>query len=352
MKGEPVDKLVYSYMFPKAKSSDPQSFHALLQRSLIPEVRQETHSFYGHLDTQEAKYPGLDYTHATHRIRLSRWPWHRRLFRAFDALRLTDSEIAALTKWEGTRWAKEKYEREQGITIRDTTADDFPDWVEPEEWARAPETQQTGSATAGLEVQDDDDDMGGDDSDEELESVGIELNERLRAQAARRDAGDTDAVLDEEWEQWLKNVMEMGDLRFVPDQTPSDVAGQFTGLGLGSADLPEELFPRRMLMAARAGQWSEIPEFLHSMLRRTVAAQNADRSRGEASAPAERAARATQEPMSSGARWRRLMEDPSRSPWARRTYSDLRLPAGQSGARPSGSRPSGSRQPAAGAGGT
>lgn len=138
MKGRPIDQLVYEHLFPKPKPTDPPNFHLLLQRHLILEVRQEVHSFYGHLDTPEAKYPGLDYCHPIHRIRLSRWPWHRRLFRAFDSLRLTPHEIATLTKWEGTKWAKERYEKEQGVVIRDTTADGFPDWVEPEDRPNRP----------------------------------------------------------------------------------------------------------------------------------------------------------------------------------------------------------------------
>jgi len=139
MKGKPIDEVVFDHLFPRPKPGEPQNFQALLQRNLIPEVRQETHSFYGHLDTQEAKYPGLDYSHPTHRMRLSRWPWHRRLFRAFDSLRLTRSEIATLTKREGTKWAKEKYEKEQGVIIRDTTADGFPDVDEPAPWRRSPQ---------------------------------------------------------------------------------------------------------------------------------------------------------------------------------------------------------------------
>lgn len=122
MKPPAIDQLVYECMFPKPKATDPQSFQALLQRQLVPEVRLETQAFYGHLSSQEAKYPGLDYSYRPHRVRLSRYQWHRRLFRAFDNLGLTESEIASLTKWEGTRWAKERFEREQGIVIRDTTS--------------------------------------------------------------------------------------------------------------------------------------------------------------------------------------------------------------------------------------
>jgi hypothetical protein len=272
MKGRPIDQLVYEHMFSKPRQSDPQTFHALLQRHLILEVRQEVHSFYGHLDTQEAKYPGLDYTHPTHRIRLSRWPWHRRLFRAFDALHLTRSEIAGLTKWEGTKWAKERFEREQGIKIRDTTADDFEDFVEPE-------NRQPQRASALSPEADDDDardamdeDMADESDDEELESVGVALNERLRERVALRSvSGDNAMPLDEEWETWLKNAIESGELPHVADQI-ARASGPNTSLSL------DDIFPPRMLAAARAGHWDEIPDFLHGMIRPNI--DNEQRSQG------------------------------------------------------------------------
>ncbi|EHK39838.1 hypothetical protein TRIATDRAFT_303105, partial [Trichoderma atroviride IMI 206040] len=226
MRGRPVEVLVYEYMFPKPKTFDPQDFQALLQRSLIPEVRQETHAFYGHLETAEAKYPGLDYTHPTHRIRLSRWSWHRRLFRAFDGLGLTHAEISALTKWEGTKWAKEKFEKEQGVFIRDTAADGLPDWTEPASRASAQQGRSVRIHTIDISSLDDDENMETEESDEELASVGVSLNQQLRAQAARREAGDTSAVLDEEWEQWLKNAIESGELAILTERMTEEMLGQ------------------------------------------------------------------------------------------------------------------------------
>ncbi|KJZ76165.1 hypothetical protein HIM_04621 [Hirsutella minnesotensis 3608] len=332
MKGRPVEELVYECMFPRPKSTDPQNFNALLQRSLIPEVRQETQAFYGHLETQEAKYPGLDYTNATHRIRLSRWPWHHRLFRAFNYLGLTYAEISALTKWEGTKWAKEKFEKEQGLVIRDTTADGFPDWVEPTEQhrvsqGRAParsiaprtltNTQAEVEGEPEEEVEEEEEEDGAEEeSDEELESVGIELNERLRAQAARREAGETSAVLDEEWEQWLKYAIETGELTVVTEQMTEQMFRRATS---SSSVIPAALIPPSMLSAARAGQWSEIPEFLQSVLRRTLEAE--DRGRNQ---PSSRSSTTTESSR------RQAADDQIRSrlSWPRRTYSDLRLPIG------------------------
>lgn len=115
--------MLYGALFPEPSIRDPASFSAYIAGELIPEVRLETATFYGSLDCLEAQYPGLDYTYAPHRMRLSRYPWHARLFKAFDALRLTDSEIASLCTWEGTKSARERYEKEEGVAVRDTTAD-------------------------------------------------------------------------------------------------------------------------------------------------------------------------------------------------------------------------------------
>ncbi|KAK5657110.1 hypothetical protein OQA88_3638 [Cercophora sp. LCS_1] len=270
MKGRPIDQLVYETMFPKPRQQDPHNFQALLQRHLVLEVRQEVHSFYGHLDTQEAKYPGLDYTNHIHRIRLSRWQWHRRLFRAFDALRLTHAEISGLTKWEGTKWAKERFEREQGVIIRDTTADGFPEYVEPENRRRTPERQQRSGTREREEqrievVSGTNDENIGEESEEELESVGAALNERLRERVAlRNESGDLNIPIDEEWEMWLKNAIEAGDIqitsqlvRFSQTDDPSDL-------------LNTSIFPPRMVAAARAGRWDEIPDPLRGLVRQSL----------------------------------------------------------------------------------
>jgi hypothetical protein len=262
MKGKPVEQLVYEYMFPKPRASDPQNFHALLQRHLVLEVRQEVHSYYGHLETPEAKYPGLDYCHPTHRIRLSRWQWHRRLFRAFDALRLTPNEIAGLTKWEGTKWAKERYEKEQGITIRDTTEDEFTPWTEPAD--RQPRQQQA-FEEPGEGV---DETMAEDSDDEPLASVGVDLNERLRERVDLRNvSGDLSMSLDDEWEQWLKNALETGELPEIADRI-----AQANGVPRSSpGSITPSSFPPRLITAARDGQWNDIPEYLHSILRSILA---------------------------------------------------------------------------------
>jgi hypothetical protein len=292
MKGKPIDQLVWETMFPKPRQNDPHNFQALLQRHLVLEVRQEVHSFYGHLDTPEAKYPGLDYTHRIHRIRLSRWPWHRRLFRAFDALRLTHAEISGLTKWEGTKWAKERYEREQGIVIRDTTADGFSEYVEPEDRVTPePQREETSEVTESRRPELDSSALG-EESDEELESVGVALNERLRQRVAlRNQSGDISMPLDEEWENWLKNAIESGEIPHIADQ----IARFTTAMGPNSPITADDIFPPRMVSAARAGQWDEIPDFLHGMIRQGLGTE-------QPAPPRQRSTRRMPAPPNSNAR--------------------------------------------------
>jgi hypothetical protein len=274
MKGRPIDQLVYECMFPKPKPGDPQNFHDLLRRQLVPEVRSETACFYGGLDSREAQYPGLDYSFPPHRMRLSRFTWHRRLFRAFDTLQLTRAEIAGLTKWEGTRWAKERFEKEQGIKIRDTTGDCIHDWIDPElrqqnkNMPQAQEAQLEEMEDVEEEGDTEDMDEDGDDSDMEIDhSVGVELNERLRAAAAQREAGNSTTVMDEEWEQWLKEAAEAGGIPSIPNHIfnpPNNTSGEPS---------TSPIHPR-LLHAARLGQWHQIPDFLQTMVRQNIEANN------------------------------------------------------------------------------
>ncbi|KAI2626801.1 hypothetical protein GGS21DRAFT_493110 [Xylaria nigripes] len=322
MKGRPIDQLVYEFMFPKPRSTDVPNFQSLLHRHLIHEVRQEVHAFYGHLETQEAKYPGLDYCHPIHRIRLSRWTWHRRLFRAFDALRLTDAEIASLTKWEGTKWAKERFEHDSGIIIQDTAFDGIGPFVEPED---RPQTSSETPRAAGQESQEaeareqgrDDDLEAGEDSDGEPESIGFALNQGLRERA---EAGELSLHFEEEWEQWLKNAIDAGEFPFLAD--PSQ-PGDF-------ARISQALFPPNMLNAARAGQWDGIPHFLRDIIRRTLD-DNAATTTPET--PQNRSSRSI---------------DDIRQRWSiwQPAYSDLRLPpSGDSRTENTGTRLPSAAQP-------
>lgn len=212
MKKPSIQDLVYHRTIPHPKPNDPSSFFAHVQRNLVPEVRIEVQTFYGTLDCIEAQYPGLDYTFAPHRRRLARHPWHRRLFRTFDDLRLTDGEILSLCQWEGTRSAKEKYEAETKRKIRDTTADCVEPatpgsgpratryfWAMPDE-RPVKKTSKTGNTN--LEF-----DIGRPYEHKTSPRVDTLFNQRLQAMM---EAGSRDdlASFDDQWEEWLKDRFE------------------------------------------------------------------------------------------------------------------------------------------------
>ena len=250
-----VAPLVFSRLFPTPKSSDPTSFQAHVTRNLIPEVRSETVCFYGPIDCLEAQYPGLDYNTTAHRTRLGRFPWHRRLFRTFDELRLTDHEIQTLCKWEGTRWARERYEKDEHVKIRDTTWDDVELAIhtrptatktnlrggheavlESEEMSEMEEA--SGDEDEEMEDSEEEDETAEDESEDELQqSVGVDLNQRLIAGAEARARGE-EAILDADWEQWLKEAAERGTM---PEA--SHLLGTSSGGAQEVAAQPGQLIP-------------------------------------------------------------------------------------------------------------
>lgn len=230
MHKQAVAPLVYRHLFPAPKPNDPTSFAAHISRNLVPEVRVETATFYGALDCIEAQYPGLDYSKPAHRMRLGRFQWHRLLFKAFDDLRLTESEIASLCRWEGTLWARQRYERDEGIKVQDTTGDDIQPWVPPYRGVLEPvvrdgegrhvcegrgltDSEEDEDDEEEDEAMNDSDDAGveSEEEEEDLQSVGVELNQRLLAATAARARGE-EVVLDADWEQWLKEAAERGSL--------------------------------------------------------------------------------------------------------------------------------------------
>jgi hypothetical protein len=258
---------VYNHLFPAPTANDPPDFATHLAKHLVAEVRIETQRFYGGLETVEARYPGLNYSHAPHRKRLGRFPHHARLFRAFDELGLTEHEISMLCRWEGTLWARQRYERDEGIKVVDTTCAEIGPWVD----RRRVHKRGRRSSPRGIKVKTDieieieDVGMGPmarglsgdgtrsstpvppatytrpvhihsrtvemtdaesaasvqagsstDDSDSEVEGVGIALNQRLIAAAAQRGMhhGHSDMSLDPAWEQYLKEQAERGEIAF------------------------------------------------------------------------------------------------------------------------------------------
>ncbi|MCJ1405807.1 hypothetical protein MMC11_009037 [Xylographa trunciseda] len=224
-----IDRMIYTFLFPSpVQGRDPPTLQAHIAKSLVPEVRLETLCFYGPIDCLESQYPGLNYSAPAHRLRLSRFPYHRRFFRALDHLRLTETEIHQLCRWEGTKWARERYEKDEGVLIRDTTFDGLN--------APAERIAPNFSVPSILDADETDDDMlirGGDfdeaddvdgDGDEDenqeeaedesedgVDSVGVELNQRLLA-ASEASARGEDVELNPAWEQWLKEAAERGTL--------------------------------------------------------------------------------------------------------------------------------------------
>lgn len=238
MRKPSLTQIVYEALFPRQRSTDPGSFASHITRNLVPEVRIETNAFYGPLDCIEAQYPGLDYAYAPHRLRLGRFPWHRRLFRAFDDLKLTEEEILEICCWEGTKSARQRYELEEGITVRDTTGDttrvatptpppavrihpdfytlaeesenDEDDYYDMMVETGSDDTVRASSSRTSSALADFRPPFGEDEySDEELESCGLALNNRLLAATAARAQG-ANVPVDADYEQWLKDANERG----------------------------------------------------------------------------------------------------------------------------------------------
>lgn len=258
----PISVLVYNTLFPTPSPTDPPSFSAHLSKNLVGEVRIETANFYGSLDTIEARYPGLNYAFAPHRKRLGRFPHHRRLFEAFDRLGLTESEIQGFCRWEGTLWARERYERDEGVRVVDTTGVEIGEWVDRRREPKNAhginvktdieveiEEVATGDASAtadrrhptqaDTEMRDSDHDEEDSEEDEEEElssSVGFSLNARLlHAAALREQANDlssaTNIPMDPEWEQYLKEAQERGELNIdATREALRSMAGQIAQL--------------------------------------------------------------------------------------------------------------------------
>ncbi|MCJ1461380.1 hypothetical protein MMC28_011762 [Mycoblastus sanguinarius] len=237
MKKPKIEDLLMARLFPLKKDIDPRDWQTHVRRNLVPEVQAETRCFYGNqgqMTCLEAQYPGLDYAEPNHRLRLSRFVCHRRLFRAFDELRLTGPEIHKLCTWQGTRCMKENFEVTNTVKIEDSTWEDIEDCrdlkptvtvarllsgggleveaaqsteneIDSEEEGEDEEMEQLEE-----EEEEEEDDLSEEESEDELQqSVGVELNQRLLAATEARARGE-DATLDADWEQWLKEAAERG----------------------------------------------------------------------------------------------------------------------------------------------
>ena len=270
MRKPKIEELVMSRLFPQRKDVDPTDWQNHIRRSLVQEVRKENVCFYGTFNCLEAQYPGLDYAHPAHRLRLNRFPCHRKLFKVFDELRLTDYEIQRLCKWEGTRWARETYEANNRVKIKDTTwngVDDFRNrratvTVASAWTGEAIETESGEISDNDVDSEDENDEMGDSDegdefseaeSEDELQrSVGVDLNQRLLAATEARARGEQ-ATIDADWEQWLKEAAERGDLPDFPRNVnaPLNPAAPSQSSSSWEREIPEYLSEDSATLRAR-----------------------------------------------------------------------------------------------------
>lgn len=253
-----VEELIMSRLFVTKKDTDPDDWHTHVRRNIVQEVRAETLRFYGPTDCLEAQYPGLDYNRRDHRLRLNHFPYHRRLFRVFDQLRLVDSEIQNLCKWEGTRCAREQYQKKNRTIIIDTTWDGVVDLkgsltAATQASLRGGHVEVESGELSDIVILGEEDEEGAgsveeeqvpnDDSEDELQrSVGVELNQRLLAATEARARGE-DVIIDADWEQWLKEAAERGihaGISHVPEST-SGVVDTAQNLIYWGHEIPEHL---------------------------------------------------------------------------------------------------------------
>lgn len=273
MRKPSVSHLVYRALYPTCSIDDPDCFATHIGRYIVPELRVEVFNFYGNFEEIEAKYPGLDYSYPPHRLRLGRFPYHRQLFQVFDSLGLTKNELYWLCSWEGTKLARDRFEKDQNLKVIDTTGDGIkradppkPQTVEfheptdkeipggcvtmGEQSAYDVSSQFTGLESCvkdcsyigtycpgtydpnGLEVQQEDDDEEGngeyDETEEQIvqdpasqqaasasasssDPFGYSLNQRLMAANAARVSRQQNLPLDAAYEQWLKEEVERND---------------------------------------------------------------------------------------------------------------------------------------------
>ena len=256
MKKPEIWKLVLGCLLPAKSDFSRDDWRTYIQRYLLPEIQTETLRFYGENTSAEALHPGLDYANPGHRARLQAFPRHNQLFGVLDNLRLTESEIHMLCKWEGTKLAKEHFERQHMMRVKDTTWDGIQSYSKQTpsgyliskglsqrcESAQVKTAYELGSDFEA-EVEDeemedsevDEDEGSGEESEDELQrSYGMELNQRL-----------IDGSMDADWEQWMKEAIERGDVPESLDPSHTQALQGFARLssqnraqilrGLGSA---------------------------------------------------------------------------------------------------------------------
>lgn len=126
-----VGDQIYRIFYPNPKPDDHPSWDAVVRKELAKEARHESRMFYGDDWGNVMQQPGVDYSGRWARTRLKRFPWHKKLFDAFDQLNLTESEIYNLCTWDCTKHALDVAQAANpGMKLGDDTGDDIPTWEE------------------------------------------------------------------------------------------------------------------------------------------------------------------------------------------------------------------------------
>ncbi|KAJ9646885.1 uncharacterized protein PV06_10370 [Exophiala oligosperma] len=282
MRKPSIPDLIYQKTFPKPKQGDPGSFFAHIHRHIVSEIRVEVQTFFGTIDTLEAQYPGLDYTYPPHRRRLTRHPWHRRLFRVIDELGLTNDEVLSLCQWEGTRAAKERYEREAQTEVKSTIGADIevaPQGNGPraiwEDWSRPQSSRTSSDNDTVIELEEGEHKDGSPESrhgsteppDDDV--MGL-VRDAMQARMEARPSG-TPLIINQVWEQWLKEALERHEMdvdsvltaiQSLDFEMISPVVEEDAAVGLTPATTPP-LSPSR---PARTAHTRNSYDDLHSMV--------------------------------------------------------------------------------------
>lgn len=123
---------------------------------------------------------------------------------------------------------------------------------EPEEDGNEEEAEDEGEEGEDSDEEVDDAEPEPEESEDELQqSVGVELNQRLMAATEARNRGE-EAVLDADWEQWLKEAAERGG---IPDALAANTA-QAIVVGPTGWTRQEELSLATAFPAPSAGRLS------------------------------------------------------------------------------------------------
>lgn len=166
-------------------------------------------------------------------MRLGRFKHHKRLFDAFDTLGLTYGEIQDFCCWEGTKWARERYEKDEGVKVVDTTGDEIGPFVDRrdlrEDHLRRHSITRKTDISIVVEhqpridedpehIMEEDEEMTDGESEEEAREITETEHESQDEQEITQSiiaAWEQGQSLSPEFEQYLKEQSERGDSELV-----------------------------------------------------------------------------------------------------------------------------------------